>query len=57
MDKLRGNKTTWVAILTIGIAVAQAGLAYLQHQPIDWHALTIALSAAGGLHLAADSKQ
>ncbi|HLH36014.1 MAG TPA: hypothetical protein VKX41_15180 [Alloacidobacterium sp.] len=57
MEKLRGNRTTWIGILTIAGALIQAGIAVLQHQHVDWTMLYSSVSTGLVAIHAADAKQ
>lgn len=55
--KLKGNRTTWIGILTMVGAVATVGIQLLSHQHVDWSMLGTAFSTGLVAIHAADSKQ
>ncbi len=55
--KLRGNRTTWIGILTIAGAVMETGIRLLQHQHVDFTTLYGAITTGLVAIHAADSKQ
>lgn len=57
MEKLRGNRTTWIGIFTIAGALLQAGVQLLQHQHVDLGVLYGAITTGLVAIHAADSKQ
>jgi len=57
MEKLKGNRTTWIGILTLIGALINASVQLLNHQHVDMATLGTAFSTFLVAIHAADSKQ